>query len=119
MPKAADVLFKLDTGSLEHSVGTARARVPSRISGQAESSKATAVRKRPAAANRSQLESNLISESILDPPMASVHRRYACMGCTSRRDGAGEPTYFNDYQSATTHYARSSLSAPSPGGGSS
>jgi len=37
-------------------------------------------------------------------PMASVHRRYACMGCSAR---GGEPTYFNDYQSAATHYARS------------
>ena len=33
-----------------------------------------------------------------------VHRRFACMGCTARR---GEPTFFNDYQSAATHYSRS------------
>ena len=26
------------------------------------------------------------------------------MGCTARR---GEPTFFNDYQSAATHYSRS------------
>ncbi len=32
------------------------------------------------------------------------HRRYACMGCMTR---CGEPIYFNDYQSAATHYARS------------
>ena len=52
-----------------------------------------------------QLESNLNSESLLlDSPMASVHRRYACMGCTAL---GGEPTYFNDYQSAATLYARS------------
>jgi hypothetical protein len=52
-----------------------------------------------------QLESNLNSESILlDSKMASVHQRYACMGCTAR---GGEPTYFNDYQSAAAHYARS------------
>jgi hypothetical protein len=36
--------------------------------------------------------------------MASVHRRYACVSCMAR---GGEPTYFNDYQSAATHYARS------------
>ncbi len=36
--------------------------------------------------------------------MASVHQLYACMGCTAR---GGKPTYFNDYQSAATHYARS------------
>ncbi len=35
---------------------------------------------------------------------ATVHRRFACMGCTVRR---GEPTFFNDYQSAATHYSRS------------
>ncbi len=49
-----------------------------------------------------QLESNLNSESLLlDSPMASVHQRYACIA------RGGEPTYFNDYQSAATHYARS------------
>jgi hypothetical protein len=49
-----------------------------------------------------QLESNLNSESLLlDSPMASVHRGYACMGCTTR---GGEPTDFDDYQSAATDY---------------
>ena len=57
-----------------------------------------------------QLESILNSESILKAQMSSasgastVHRRFACMGCTARR---GEPTFFNDYQSAATHYSRS------------
>ena len=39
----------------------------------------------------------------------AVHpsRRYACMGCTARSNGRGEPTFFNDYQSAATHYSRS------------
>ena len=55
------------------------------------------------------LESNLNSESILEAPMASVHRRFACMGCTARSNGRGHPTYFNDYQSAATHYSRSSI----------
>ncbi len=56
-----------------------------------------------------QLESNLNSEFLLlDSPMASVYRRYACMGCTAR---GGEPTYFNDYQSAATHYAASMRAA--------
>ena len=55
-----------------------------------------------------ELESNLNSESILQAPMASESvRRYACMGCTARGDGRGDPTYFNDYQSAATHYSRS------------
>ena len=60
----------------------------------------------------SQLESHLNSESVslLDAPMSSgaVHRRFACMGCTARTNGSGEPTFFNDYQSAASHYARSS-----------
>ena len=60
----------------------------------------------------SHLESNLHSESesILDAPMSSgaVHRRFACMGCTARSNGRGEPTFFNDYQSAASHYSRSS-----------
>ncbi len=61
-----------------------------------------------------QLESNLNSESLLlDSPMASVHRGYACMGCTAR---GGEPTYFNDYQSAATHYARSQFCSKSSRG---
>ena len=59
-----------------------------------------------------QLESILNSESILEAQMSSesgasigtVHRRFACMGCTAHR---GEPTFFNDYQSAATHYSRS------------
>ena len=55
------------------------------------------------------LESYLNSESILEAPMASVHRRFACMGCTARSNGRGHPTYFNDYQSAATHYSRSSI----------
>ncbi len=56
-----------------------------------------------------QLESNLNSESLLlGSPMASVHRR--CMGCSAR---GGEPTYFNDYQSAATHYARSQFCSKS------
>jgi hypothetical protein len=55
------------------------------------------------------LESNFNSESILEAPMASVHRRFACMGCTARSNGRGHPTYFNDYQSAATHYSRSSI----------
>ena len=55
------------------------------------------------------LESNLNSESILEAPMASVHRRFACMGCTARSNGRGQPTFFNDYQSAASHYSRSSL----------
>ena len=59
-----------------------------------------------------QLESNLNFESIqvvLDVPMSAgaVHRRFACMGCTARSNGRGEPTFFNDYQSAATHYSRS------------
>ena len=60
----------------------------------------------------SQLEPHLNSESVslLDAPMSSgaVHRRFACMGCTARTNGRGEPTFFNDYQSAASHYARSS-----------
>ena len=55
------------------------------------------------------LESNLNSESILGAPMASVHRRFACMGCTARSNGRGQPTFFNDYQAAASHYSRSSL----------
>ena len=61
-----------------------------------------------------QLESILDSESILEASMSSesgaqaVHRRYACMGCTARSGGRGEPTFFNDYKSAAVHYARSS-----------
>ncbi len=57
-----------------------------------------------------QLESILNSESILEAQMSSasgaptVHRRFTCMGCTARR---GEPTFFNDYQSAASHYSRS------------
>ena len=57
-----------------------------------------------------QLESISDSEYILEAPMSSesraIHRRFACMGCAARR---GEPTFFNDYQSAATHYSRSSL----------
>jgi hypothetical protein len=59
----------------------------------------------------SQLESNLNSESnlVLDAPMSfgAVHQRYACMGCTDRSNGSCEPTFFNEYQSAATHYSRS------------
>ncbi len=55
------------------------------------------------------LESNLNSESILEAPMASVHRRFACMGCTACSNGRGQATFFNDYQSAANHYSRSSL----------
>ncbi len=41
-----------------------------------------------------QLESNLNSESLqLDSPMASVHRRYACMGCTARGGEPAPPTF--------------------------
>ncbi len=49
-------------------------------------------------------------QSILEAQMSSasgastVHRRFACMGCTARR---GETTFFNDYQSAASHYSRS------------
>ena len=57
-----------------------------------------------------QLESISDSEYILEAPMSSesgaIHRRFAGMGCAARR---GEPTFFNDYQSAATHYSRSSL----------
>ena len=55
-----------------------------------------------------QLESILDSESILEAPMSSgaIHQRFACMGCAARR---GEPSFFNDYHSAASHYARSSL----------
>ena len=55
------------------------------------------------------LESNLNSESLLEAPMASVHRRFACMGCTARSNGRGQPTFFNDYQAAASHYSRSIL----------
>ena len=61
-----------------------------------------------------QLESMLDSESILEASMSSeseaqaLHRRFACMGCTARSGGRGEPTFFNDYKSAAVHYARSS-----------
>jgi hypothetical protein len=61
-----------------------------------------------------QLESILDSESILEASMSSesgaqaVHRRFACMGCTARSGGRGEPTFFNDYKSAAVHYSRSS-----------
>ena len=62
-----------------------------------------------------QLESILDSETILEASMSSesgaqaaVHRRFACMGCTARRGGRGEPTFFNDYKSAAVHYSRSS-----------
>jgi hypothetical protein len=53
-------------------------------------------------------ESNLVLDDS-DTPMSSgtMHRRYACMGCTARSNGRGEPTFFNDYQSAATHYSRS------------
>ncbi len=58
-----------------------------------------------------QLESNLNSwfDLLLFAPMSSgaVHRRYACMGCNARSNGRGEPTFFNDYQSAATHYSHS------------
>ncbi len=58
-----------------------------------------------------QLESNLNSWSdvLLFTPMSSgaVHRRYACMGCTAHSNGRGEPTFFNDYQLAATHYLHS------------
>ena len=40
--------------------------------------------------------------------MASVHRRCACTGCTASGNGCNEPTFVNDYQSAATHYSRSS-----------
>ena len=55
-----------------------------------------------------QLESIADSESILEAPMSSgaIHKRFACMGCAARR---GEPSFFNDYHTAATHYARSSL----------
>ena len=55
-----------------------------------------------------QLESILDFESILEAPMSSgaIHQRFACMGCAARR---GEPSFFNDYHSAASHYARSSL----------
>jgi hypothetical protein len=39
---------------------------------------------------------------------STLHRRFACMGCTVRRGGRGEPTFFNDYKSAAVHYSRSS-----------
>ena len=61
----------------------------------------------------SQLESNLNSWSNLlllvfaSMSSGAVHRRYACMGCTARSNGRGEPIFFNDYQSAATHYSRS------------
>ncbi len=29
------------------------------------------------------------------------------MGCTARSNSRYEPTFFNDYQSASTHYSRS------------
>jgi hypothetical protein len=47
-------------------------------------------------------------ESISDSSSESgaIHRRFACMGCAAR---CGEPTLFNDYQSAATHFSRSSL----------
>ena len=53
---------------------------------------------------------NSESHSILDSPMSSgaVHQRFACMGCTARSNGRGEPTFFNDYQAAASHYSRSS-----------
>ena len=40
----------------------------------------------------------------------AVHRRFACMGCTARSGGRGEPTFFNDYnlKSAAVHYSSSS-----------
>jgi hypothetical protein len=56
----------------------------------------------------------LDSESILETSMSSescaqaVHLRFACMGCTARSGGCGEPTFFNDYKSAAVHYSRSS-----------
>ena len=63
-----------------------------------------------------QLESILDSETILEALMSSksgaqaaVHRGFACMGCTARSGGRGEPTFFNDYKSAAVHYSRSSL----------
>jgi hypothetical protein len=61
----------------------------------------------------SQLESSLPvnSESnlVLDTPMSSgtMHRRYACMGCTARSNGSGKPTFFNDYNSTAVHYSNS------------
>jgi hypothetical protein len=59
----------------------------------------------------SQLESNLHSGSdlVIDAPMSSdaVRWGFACMGCTARSNGCGQPTFFNDYQSATTHYLHS------------
>ncbi len=61
-----------------------------------------------------QLESILDSESILEASKSSesgaqaVHRRFACMGCTARSNGRGEPTFLNDYKSAAVHYSRSS-----------
>ena len=63
------------------------------------------------------LESNLNSESILEAPMASVHRRFACMGCTARSNGRGQPTF-----STTTKRQpvtiRAAASATSPCAGS-
>ena len=63
-----------------------------------------------------QLESIFDSKSVLEASMSSesqagaqaVHRRFACMGCTARSGGRGEPTFFNDYKSAAVHYSRSS-----------
>ncbi len=59
-----------------------------------------------------QLESILGSESILEASMSSesgaVHQRFACIGCTARSGGRGEPTFFNGYKSAAVHYSRSS-----------
>ncbi len=47
-----------------------------------------------------QLESILDSESILETPMSSgaIHRGFACMGCTARSNGRGEPTFFQRLQ---------------------
>ena len=58
-----------------------------------------------------ELESILDSESILEAPMSSgaIHRRFACMGCTARSNGRGEPSFFNDYKSAAVHYSRSTF----------
>jgi hypothetical protein len=58
-----------------------------------------------------QLESMLDSESILEAHMSSgaIHRRFACMGCTARSNGRGEPSFFNDYKSAAVHFSCSSF----------
>ena len=39
----------------------------------------------------------------------AIHQRFACMGCTARSNGRGEPSFFNDYKSAAVHYVHSSF----------